>query len=228
MYENTIGKHYNGESAIISLTSWSARIQTCGITLFNLHKICPQCHIVLVLAQPEFNTIDTLPSDIQCLIKHNIIELLFTRKNWKTFKKVIFTMYRYKGIPVISADDDCIYTCNYAEQLINTLKYTNTDIVNYNNQYPTVSSTITQGPCCLYKNADRKFNQLSLGLLDSVGKYNNQDDVYMTDLCKMLGYTYSYVCESPYELPYRFHTTNAATNPSQYTSYLGRLACDSV
>lgn len=29
-------------------------------------------------------------------------------------------MDRYRDVPVISADDDCIYTCNYAEKLYQT------------------------------------------------------------------------------------------------------------
>ena len=47
-------KQYNGEKAIISLTSWKARINTVGLTLFSLYKRCPGFHIVLVLSEEEF------------------------------------------------------------------------------------------------------------------------------------------------------------------------------
>lgn len=40
-------------------------------------------------------------------------------KNYKSFKKVLFTMDKYRTVPVISADDDCIYRFNYAQTLYN-------------------------------------------------------------------------------------------------------------
>ena len=36
-------------------------------------------------------------------------------------KKVLFTMKKYPEVPVISADDDLEYICNYAEELYNYL-----------------------------------------------------------------------------------------------------------
>ena len=48
------GKKYNGEKAIISLTSWKARIGTVAKTIFSLVKQCPGFHIVLVLSEEEF------------------------------------------------------------------------------------------------------------------------------------------------------------------------------
>ena len=44
----TSGKKYNGEKAIISLTSWRARINTVDKTIYSLIKQCPGFHIVLV------------------------------------------------------------------------------------------------------------------------------------------------------------------------------------
>jgi hypothetical protein len=51
---NSSGKKYNGEKAIISLTSWKARINTVSKTLCSLIKQCPGFHIVLVLSEEEF------------------------------------------------------------------------------------------------------------------------------------------------------------------------------
>lgn len=113
-------KEYQGEKAIISLTSWKARIATVGKTIYSLLKQCPGFHIVLVLSEEEFPKKEKeLPKDLMLFIKNNLIEILWVYKNYKSFKKVLFTMDKYKDVPVISADDDCIYTCNYAEILYN-------------------------------------------------------------------------------------------------------------
>lgn len=112
------GKLYNNEKAIISITSWKRRINTVSKTLFSLLKNCPGFHIVLVLSEEEFKTKEQeLPEDLLLLIETKQIELLWIYNNFKSFKKVLFTMDKYKDVPVISADDDCLYTCNYAEIL---------------------------------------------------------------------------------------------------------------
>jgi len=115
-YES-IGKKYNGEKAIISLTSWKARIDTVGKTLFSLLKMCPGFHIVLVLSEEEFPQKEKeLPENLMIFVKKEFIEILWVHKNYKAFKKILFTMDKYRDVPIISADDDCIYICNYAEE----------------------------------------------------------------------------------------------------------------
>lgn len=114
----SFGKKYNGEKAIISLTSWKARINTVSKTLFSLLKQCPGFHIVLVLSEEEFPKMcEELPENLMLFVENEMIELMFVYKNYKSFKKVLFTMDKYRDVPVISADDDCIYTCNYAQIL---------------------------------------------------------------------------------------------------------------
>lgn len=111
-------KAYNGEKAIISLTSWKSRINTVSKTLFSLLRACPGFHIVLVLSEEEFPDKEKeLPSSVIAFANMGLIEILWVYKNCKSFKKVLFTMDKYRGIPVISADDDCFYTCNFAEEL---------------------------------------------------------------------------------------------------------------
>lgn len=111
-------KQYNGEKAIISLTSWKGRIKSVSRTIFSLIKKCPGFHIVLVLSEEEFpKKEDELPKDLTIFAESNLIEILWVYKNYKSFKKVMFTMDKYPDVPVISADDDCIYTCNYAKIL---------------------------------------------------------------------------------------------------------------
>ena len=111
-------KIYNGEKAIISLTSWKARINTVGKTLYSLLKMCPGFHIVLVLSEEEFPKKENeLPEELMLFVDNDLIEILWVYKNYKAFKKVLFTMDKYRDVPVISADDDCIYIINYAQEL---------------------------------------------------------------------------------------------------------------
>ena len=117
----SFGKKYNGERAIISLTSWKARIDTVSKTLYSLIKQCPGFHIVLVLSEEEFpKMMDDLPANLKLFVKNNLIEVLWVYKNYKSFKKVLFTMDKYRDVPVISADDDCYYKGNYAYVLYNS------------------------------------------------------------------------------------------------------------
>jgi len=119
----SFGKKYNGEKAIISLTSWRARINTVSKTLFSLLKQCPGFHIVLVLSEEEFPQKEKeLPENLMVFVENELIELLWVYKNYKSFKKVLFTMDKYPEVPIISADDDCIYTCNYAQMFYDKWK----------------------------------------------------------------------------------------------------------
>lgn len=114
----SFGKKYHGERAVISMTSWKARISTAAKTLFSLIKMCPGFHIVLVLSKEEFpSMMDSLPESVKLFVDNELVEVLWVRTNYKSYKKVMFTMDKYRDVPVISADDDCIYTCNYAQEL---------------------------------------------------------------------------------------------------------------
>lgn len=116
----SFGKKYNGEKAIISLTSWKARINTVSKTIYSLIKQCPGFHIVLVLSEEEFpKMMKELPENLMLFVDNGLIEVLWVYKNYKSFKKVLFTMDKYRTVPVISADDDCVYRFNYAQTLYN-------------------------------------------------------------------------------------------------------------
>lgn len=114
--ENIKFKPYDNEKAVISFTSWRKRINTAHYTLESLIEKCKGFHIVLVLSSEEFPLKEKeIPENILKL--HDYFELLWVEKNYKAFKKVLFTMDKYRDVPVISADDDCVYKINYAEEL---------------------------------------------------------------------------------------------------------------
>ena len=117
------GKRYNGEKAIISLTSWKGRIDTTGLTIYSLLKNCPGFHIVLVLSECEFPHKEAdLPRDLRVMCSMCKYEILWLKNNPRSFKKIFWTQIKYPSVPIISADDGCVYTCNYARILFNKWK----------------------------------------------------------------------------------------------------------
>lgn len=173
----TNGKQYNGERAIISLTSWKARITTVGLTLFSLISQCPGFHIVLVLSKDEFpNMMSEMPDDISRLVNSKVIEILWVKTNCKSFKKVCFTMYVYQSVPIISADDDCIYVCNYAQELYEIyLKHRQSPINYRKSKIP----FCTCGPATLYPPSI--FNYI-LHEFEQYTAPNYQDDGFFTNI----------------------------------------------
>jgi len=174
------GKTYDGEKAIISLTSWKARIGTVSKTIFSLLKQCPGFHIVLVLSEEEFpKKEDELPENLMLFVKNNLIEILWVYKNYKSLKKIIFTISKYKNVPVISADDDCIYTCNYAQELYNAyLVNKNVPIAYRKSKYKFCCC----GPATLYP---IKIYDDLLELFDNISKkYEMKDDAFVLEYLK--------------------------------------------
>lgn len=177
----SFGKKYNSERAIISLTSWKARINTCSKTIYSLLKQCPGFHIVLVLCEEEFpKMMKELPENLMLFVENELIELMFVRKNYKSFKKVLFTMDKYRDIPVISADDDCIYRFNYAEELYQTyLKFPNDCIAYRKSKIPfCLCGPATLYPPALYETFISKFRRHKI--------VNFQDDGFFANVLKEL------------------------------------------
>lgn len=105
----------------------------------------------MVLSEEEFPQKEKeLPARLMLFVENELIELLWVYKNYKSFKKVLFTIDKYSDVPVISADDDCIYTCNYAEKLYQEwLKHKDCVITN-NGNYQNKNIKITRGPNTLF------------------------------------------------------------------------------
>lgn len=192
----SFGKKYNSERAIISLTSWKARINTVGKTIYSLLKNCPGFHIVLVLSEEEFPKKEKeLPEDLMLLANANIFEILWVYKNYKSFKKVLFTMDKYRDVPVISADDDCLYTCNYAEDLYTEWQNHKDCFITYKTR-PYKRTCYQWGCASLYP--PNYFKKFPLKLLSDEIIANLEDDVFYAvlreklDLVKYRFMPYSY------------------------------------
>ena len=198
-------KPYQGERAIISLTSWKDRISTVGLTIFSLMKQCPGFHIVLVLSEDEFPTKELeLPMDIKVLAAREKIELLWCRENLKSLKKVLYTMDKYKDVPIISADDDCLYVCNYAQELYDLWQRNPNKVCTVNAQQP----KHTNGTATLY--FPHCFGDDVLSELRSnthLDTYMHADDAYYEVLRDR------YKCEIAYLPPHKIWVTHNDTEP---------------
>lgn len=104
---------------IISITSYPKRINVLPKVLNNLKdKIGEDYKIVLTLSETEFsNREKDFTEELISAIKRNNVEIVWVKKNYNVFKKVLFTMNKYPEYPIISADDDCLYKINYADML---------------------------------------------------------------------------------------------------------------
>ena len=113
-------KEYQGEKAIISLTSWKERINTVSKTLFSLIKQCPGFHIILVLSEEEFPQKEKeLPEDLMLFVNNNLIELLWTTVNRSIYK---ITKEKYKNEMVIVINSDKIILDNSIQKIYENLK----------------------------------------------------------------------------------------------------------
>lgn len=206
IYEyESMGKEYSGEKACISLTSWKARINTVAKTLYSLIKMCPGFHIVLVLSKDEFPLMEKeLPDNLMLFVENKLIELFWIRPNLKSFKKVLFTMDKYRDVPVISADDDCIYTCNYAQELYDKWEKNKDCVITNNGNYQNKTIKITRGPNTLffYSAFDNIINHL-----DEINFLKLNDDAFYS-ACYLINQIK--IIDLKLKPFYIFHTSAAA------------------
>lgn len=216
IYEyESIGKSYNCEKACISLTSWKARINTVAKTLYSLLKQCPGFHIVLVLSKDEFPLMEKeLPNNLMLFVENKLIELFWIRPNLKSFKKVLFTMDKYRDVPVIGADDDCLYTTNYAQELYNKWINHKDSIILYRN----TNDKHLQGPNTLYPPSCFSINKNLIVNLNSFRKKNNSDDTFFTTVAKNNNINFVFLNHN--NLPFVFHDEIAPIHPNyRHQSY---------
>ena len=188
----SFGKKYNGEKAIISLTSWRARINTVSKTRFSLLKQCPGFHIVLVLSEEEFpKMMDELPETLKLFVENELIEILWVYKNYKSFKKILFTMDKYRDVPVISADDGCLYIRNFAEELYKTWLKQKENIISIA-KFEHYGIELGGGGCgILYP--PNCFSKFDFSILTNIIINSLQDDGFIGCLAKSLKLKYYFI-----------------------------------
>lgn len=154
--------------AVISLTSWKKRIDTVHKTLESLGDN-PEFPVVLVLSEDEFPDRE-VPSSL------STVHIKWVKENTKSFKKVLYTMLDYPGIPVISADDDAEYSPDFANALYEMhVKHPHSVITNFPN-VKTGRIMLPNGFCTLYPPnvLDGALNALTEAIIAT----NNDDGYY--------------------------------------------------
>lgn len=132
-------KLYNNEQVVISLTSWTKRIDNVHKTIQSLLQWCGYCHIVLVLSTDEFPRQEKeLPQELIKLIEGDFIELLWVKRNCKAYKKYFFTAAKYPEAIVVTADDDSIYTSDFVGELYSHWKKNKNGIVTFRSTIPSM------------------------------------------------------------------------------------------
>lgn len=216
-HNNNSSKKYNNEKAIISFTSWRARINYVHITLKTLINQILKCHIVLVLSSDEFPLKEKeLPKSLLMLLDY--FEILWVKENTKTFKKVYPTIIKYKDLntPILCADDDCSYKPNFAEEMINHFEKEGRDcFVRYG--YCRLNKSKLQGvggasglyPPCYFQYCIDYYNKIML-LKDKEVIYNIGDDsnaIIIKENNLKLSTVHEYDDYSQRVFPYYFNET---------------------
>ena len=189
---------------IVSLTSWKKRINTVGKTIKSILDHCNPYKIVLTLSGEEFpNMANDLPFDLLQYAREGKVEIQWVHGNVRSFKKVLYTLERYKNFPVVSADDDCLYKEDYVKVLYEKWLRDKKAIWTYKRDTNTKVFFFGHGPACLYPpNCFGEYGLLALNpqIVDS-----NHDDIYYGVLAKMMNIHVKQAVEDPQRVPYIFH-----------------------
>ena len=109
------------QNLIVSLTSFPARIKYLEYTLFSLinQSIIPE-KIILWLSEEEFsNKENDLPNNLKYFCYFNL-EIKFIKENYKSYKKLIYSLEKYPNYIIVTVDDDIFYKSKWLELLYNT------------------------------------------------------------------------------------------------------------
>lgn len=207
-FVSTVSNHDNVPEGklpvIVSLTSWKKRINTVGKTIESILDHCNPYKIVLTLSGEEFpNLANDLPFDLLQYARDGEVEIQWVHGNVRSFKKVLYTLERYKNFPVVSADDDCLYKEDYVKVLYEKWLRDKKAIWTYKRDTNTKVFFFGHGPACLYPpNCFGEYGLLALNpqIVDS-----NHDDIYYGVLAKMMNIHVKQAVEDPQRVPYIFH-----------------------
>lgn len=153
--------------AVISMTSWPGRLPTLSRVVGNLVEKCPGFRVVINLCRQEFAGLDIpyLPAEIN-----------WVDRNTGPFKKVLPTVSMYPDLPVISADDDALYSVDYARMLVEEcLEHPGFAISNIPN-VKTGNVSLPNGYCTIYP--PHSLDGADKWLTDRIIATNNDDCFY--------------------------------------------------
>lgn len=118
-------KQYNGEKYIVSFTTFDKRFDNAAKMCFALlsKQIYKNFHIVCTLYKDDYKK---LAGNLKLLIDTDLIEVIIAEKNLKPHLKYFYVMKKYYNKPIITVDDDIIYSNDLIKLLVEkyeSLKY---------------------------------------------------------------------------------------------------------
>lgn len=118
---------------IVSMTSWPKRIQYVAKVIFSLVKQNVdknKYHIVLVLSSDEFSNGERdLPADLLLMKNSGVFELLWTKRNTFSHKKLMPVLKKYPNNPILVTDDDNARLNNWLKSFIEEHELYPNDII---------------------------------------------------------------------------------------------------
>ena len=108
-------------------------------------------------------------------------------------------MDKYRDVPIISADDDCYYTCNYAQKLYDKWEDDKSRIV----MFKKIDKFHLQGTSTLYPPNILNLTDKLISDIKSTLKKSNSDDTFFSNHLIKLNKT-KFICLECY-YPFRFH-----------------------
>lgn len=110
-------KQYNGEKYIVSFTTFPARYDYAAVMVSNLleKQTYRDFHIVMTLFKDDYAQ---LGGDLKKLVDGGALEVIVAEENLCSHLKYYYAMRKYHDKPVITLDDDRVYSPNVIASLV--------------------------------------------------------------------------------------------------------------
>lgn len=124
-------KNNSSKKLIISLTSYPKRFNKLHLAIYSLltQTLKPN-KVILVLSKKEIKKEGDLPSKILFLKKIGL-EIKFVKENYRSYKKLIYTLKDFLEYNIVTVDDDIIYPKWFLEKIYLKHKKYPKDIICY-------------------------------------------------------------------------------------------------
>ena len=109
-------KQYNGEKYIVSFTSFGQRFDDACKMIYGLQKqTYKNFHLVMTIFEGDMK--DITPT-LKLFIDNDLLEVIVAPENLCPHLKYFYAMKKYWDKPIITVDDDRIYSPNTIENLV--------------------------------------------------------------------------------------------------------------
>lgn len=111
-------KQYNGEKYIVSFTSFGERFNDAALMLRALFESqqYTNFHVVMTVYKDD---VKNITQNLQAFIDADKIEVIVAEENLCPHLKYFYVMQKYLDKPIITLDDDRLYSPNTIELLVN-------------------------------------------------------------------------------------------------------------